>query len=180
MTTYDDDDFDNPQEAAAYYRDILKVRLGYKHTLEKQEATYGLATPPHVHTELEKVRTETRELRQHIKRLEGEAPPSNPPLSSALPIYNHPLPATFPANDWDSAAPEEAQFAVLQMINNFERQSPGHVKDTQVAEALQMPLADVRDHMDILEEQGYTKTANSHDGRGAMLTAHGRMRLRDS
>jgi hypothetical protein len=104
-------------------------------------------------------------------------PPPSPSIVSSLPRIYPPLPIILPANDWASAEPGVAQLAVLQMIHNFERESPGtYVNDTQVADALQMELQDVRDYMDLLEAAGDAKSANSHDGHAAMLTARGRMR----
>jgi len=54
------------------------------------------------------------------------------------------------------------------------------VDDTQIAEALQTELQDVRDSMDLLESAGHTETANSHDGYCALLTGRGRIWLRAS
>jgi hypothetical protein len=178
MTSYDDDDFDDPQEALAHYREVLKARQAYKRALEMQQAKYGLATPPHVQTDLENVRSEIRQLRQWIKQLEGGSPSPSTSTPSSLPIYSHPLPMEFPANDWQDA-PEAAMRAVLQTIHHFQQQSASaYVGDTQIAEALQMDLQDVRDYMDLLEAAGDTKSANSHDGHEARLTAQGRLRLR--
>jgi hypothetical protein len=182
-----DDDFDDPQEALAHYRELLKARQAYKRALQLQSAQYGLAAPPHVVTELEKVRAEIPQLRQKIKQLEGGAAPlSAPSTPIALPAYTHDdpalsgkLPMEFPAYDWEHASQEEAERAVLQTIHNIEQQSPStYVDDLQIAETLEMDLQDVRDYMDILEEEGLAKAANSHDGHSAILTARGRLRLR--
>jgi hypothetical protein len=80
---------------------------------------------------------------------------------------------------WRSMPPEQAKRAVLQTIYQSQHQLPNdYANDIFIAEVLQMDLQDVRDHMDALEEAGYTKTANSHDGHSAILTGRGRLWLR--
>jgi predicted transcriptional regulator len=82
---------------------------------------------------------------------------------------------------WEHIAPEQGQRAVLQTIHQIQRQSPHtYVNDTKVAEVLSMALEMVRDYMDLLEQNGYTQSANAHDGHSAMLTGRGRIWLRAS
>ena len=82
---------------------------------------------------------------------------------------------------WHTMSSEQVQGVVLRAIDQAQRQAPNDfVTDTHIAEALQMELQDVRDYMDIVEEEGYTKAANSHDGHSAMLTPKGRRWVRFS
>jgi hypothetical protein len=179
MAVYDEDEFDSLAEAIAHYRKLLKALQTRKQTLEIQAVKYGLAVPPHVATELEEARTTARQLSEKIKQLEGNTPPPNTPVTSSSPRIYPPLPITHPAHGWETAEPGVSEFAVLQMINNFERESPGtFVSDTQLADALKMDLQLVRDTMDILQLKGRTTAANTFGGKSAMLTATGRSALR--
>jgi DNA-binding IclR family transcriptional regulator len=47
------------------------------------------------------------------------------------------------------------------------------VDDTEIVEALGAPIEDVRRQLDILEEQGYTKEANTFGGHSAYISAKG-------
>jgi hypothetical protein len=176
MTVYDDDEFDSPEEALDHYRKLLAALRTHKRTLQVQLAEYGIAAPTHLRTEFDRVSSEIQQLRERIRQLKGGTPP---PLviTPSQPIITPPLPATYPAYDWANAEPGVAQLAVLRMLHNLGRASPGtYVNDTQLADALQMDLQDVRDYMDLLESAGDTMSANTFGGHAAMLTAAGRMR----
>jgi hypothetical protein len=183
MTVYDDDEFDSPQEAIAHYRELLRVLGKRKRALELQKAEYGIAVPAHVRTELENVNEEMQQLRNRIKQLEGGTPPL-PVITSSLPRIYPPLPAIYPANDWASAEPGIAQLAVLQMIHNLERESPGtYVTDMQLVHAMQMKLDEVRSCLHVLatNEDIYLEAQDDivfTSRFKAILTQQGRMRVR--
>jgi len=179
MAIYDDDEFDSPDEALAHYRKLLSALQTHRRTLKIQLAEYGIAAPTHLRTEFDRVSSEVQQLRERIKQLEGGLPPARLYTLSSESGSQILLPAMFPAGDWADESPNVAQRAVLQMIHNFEQQSPNSfVEDTQVAGALNMDMQLVQDCMDVLQSDGDTTAANTFGGRSAMLTAQGRFKLR--
>lgn len=74
----------------------------------------------------------------------------------------------------------ETLHLILTVISQFEGEKRNtFVADTQIAQELNIPVEDIRDYLDILEEGGKIRSANSFDGHSALLTALGRVTLRD-
>ncbi len=57
--------------------------------------------------------------------------------------------------------------------------SGAYSQDSTIAKKLGMPVEDVTDYMDILEQRGLTNASNSASGNCAALSPNGRMMLRD-
>lgn len=79
-----------------------------------------------------------------------------------------------------SSSTEKELRRVLQTIARFQEQHPNYyMDDTDIAKELSLSVQEVRDYLDLLEQQGKIQSANSHDGHSAVLTAKGRTELRD-
>ena len=74
--------------------------------------------------------------------------------------------------------PEEIRYKVLRAIDQVQRQYPSNfVNDEQIVEITGLDLRTVWDELDLLEAHRYTREANSHSGKSAMLEARGRRLL---
>lgn len=74
----------------------------------------------------------------------------------------------------------ETMRRIMEVISRFEGENRNtYVADAQISHELSLPVADVRDYLDILEREGKVRSANSFDGHSALLTALGRIALRD-
>jgi DNA-binding transcriptional ArsR family regulator len=68
----------------------------------------------------------------------------------------------------------ELRAAILLLLDERHRVDPSlTVDDTEIVEALGAPIDDVRRHLDILEEQGLTKEANTLGGHSAYISPKG-------
>jgi hypothetical protein len=75
-------------------------------------------------------------------------------------------------------AHHKRQRTILHTIDGIEQTAPNlYVLDTSIAETLGLSLQAVRDHLDILEQEGKIVSAHSHEHYQAKLTARGRMEL---
>lgn len=69
---------------------------------------------------------------------------------------------------------EERRTAILLLLDERHRRDPSTtVDDTGIAAALTLDLQEVRRQLDILESQGLTKPANTHEGHSAWISARG-------
>lgn len=69
---------------------------------------------------------------------------------------------------------------VLDSIAHLEGLHPGrYAEDKEIAKETGLEIQDVRDYIDILEDEAKVRTANSFDGYSAILTARGRLVLKD-
>jgi predicted nucleotide-binding protein len=72
------------------------------------------------------------------------------------------------------ATSDERRAAILLLLDDRYRQDPSTtVGDTEIAEALNLDLSDVRRQLDILEDDGLTKEANTHGGHSAWISPRG-------
>lgn len=68
----------------------------------------------------------------------------------------------------------ELRAAILLVLDEHYRADPSRtVDDTEIVEALDVPLQEVRRQLDVLEEQGFTKSANTFGGHSAYLAPKG-------
>src|SRR5262249_47604640 len=70
-----------------------------------------------------------------------------------------------------------AQRMVLQAIVDLSPNSVGFVTDSQIAQATQIAIADVRDWIETLEGEGLVNVAKITSGLSASITAQGRLAL---
>jgi predicted nucleotide-binding protein len=69
---------------------------------------------------------------------------------------------------------DKRRAAILLLLDDRYRQDPStSVGDTELAEILELDLPEVRRHLDILEERGLTKAANTHGGHSAWISPRG-------
>jgi hypothetical protein len=69
---------------------------------------------------------------------------------------------------------EQLRIEILIALEAHDRSgSPYYVGDEQLSEKLGAPVHEIRRQMDLLEAQGLTRTANSHDGRRARISPQG-------
>lgn len=69
---------------------------------------------------------------------------------------------------------KQLRAAILLVLDEQHRLQPYRiVTDTEIAEQLGAPIEDIRRQLDILEAEGYTKSANSSDGHRAWIAAKG-------
>lgn len=54
-----------------------------------------------------------------------------------------------------------------------------YIEDKEIAQELSLDIQDIRDYLDILGDEGKVKTANTFDGHAALLSAKGRIALKD-
>ena len=73
----------------------------------------------------------------------------------------------------------EVQQDILCMIPRLQERPNLYVEDYSIAARLELDLQEVRDHLELLEEEHLVDLAKSHSGFSAMLTARGRMTLRE-
>ena len=71
-----------------------------------------------------------------------------------------------------------AQRMVLQAILDLPKDSYGYVPDYQIAESTQIAIADVRDWIETLADEGYVEVAHTGVGLSASITAQGKLILR--
>lgn len=67
--------------------------------------------------------------------------------------------------------------AVISKLEGEDRNT--FVTDAEISQELNISIRDTRDYLDILEREGKIQAANSFDGHSALLTAFGRITLRD-
>jgi len=68
---------------------------------------------------------------------------------------------------------------VLNFIAQLEKRTPGqYVDDKVIAQESGLAIQDVRDWIDVLQDDGLVQTANSFAGHSALLTAKGRLLLK--
>jgi len=68
----------------------------------------------------------------------------------------------------------ELRAAILLLLDDRHRADPSRtVGDSEIAEALGAPIEELRRQLDILEEQGLTKAANSFESQSAYISAAG-------
>lgn len=69
---------------------------------------------------------------------------------------------------------EKVRVQILLWLEQHSRTgSPRFVTDTELSEAIGIPIQEIRRQMDILESQQLTVTANTHDGRRARISPEG-------
>lgn len=69
---------------------------------------------------------------------------------------------------------QEVRIQVLILLEQHSRTgSPRFLGDTELSEATGIPIEEIRRQLDILESQGLTRTAKSHDGRRARISPEG-------
>src|SRR5262249_13065821 len=71
-----------------------------------------------------------------------------------------------------------AQRMVLQAILDLPKDDAGYITDSQIAQATQIAITDVRDWIETLEGEGYVEIARTRAGLSVSLTAHGKLILR--
>jgi predicted transcriptional regulator len=75
--------------------------------------------------------------------------------------------------------PEEVRRFILQTIQDNQPSPGSNVQDSVLAEKIGLPVQDVRDHLDLLEEEDNVQLAKTTGGYGAWLTARGRLGLKE-
>ncbi|MGA7498026.1 MAG: toll/interleukin-1 receptor domain-containing protein [Isosphaeraceae bacterium] len=70
-----------------------------------------------------------------------------------------------------------SQKKVLQAISDLPKDAADSVMDTQIAQATDIAIKDVRDWLETLEEEGYVEVARTEAGLSASVTANGRLAL---
>jgi predicted nucleotide-binding protein len=72
------------------------------------------------------------------------------------------------------ATSDERRTSILRLLDERYRQDAStSVSDTEIAEVLHLDLPDVRRQLDILENRGLTKAANTHGGHSAWISPRG-------
>jgi pyrimidine deaminase RibD-like protein len=73
---------------------------------------------------------------------------------------------------------EPGRSAILRHLDTHAQTgSSAFVTEERLAQALHLPIAEVRRQLDMLEALGYTTTANTHQGRRARISPHGMLAL---
>jgi diguanylate cyclase (GGDEF)-like protein len=73
---------------------------------------------------------------------------------------------------------KELRAQILLALEQHSRAgAPSYVTDTELAEAMGAPVVEIRRQLDMLEEERLIKSANSHDGHSARISAAGSLKL---
>jgi DNA-binding MarR family transcriptional regulator len=73
---------------------------------------------------------------------------------------------------------DQIRAAILLAIEEFSQQQPhAFVDDQRIAKVLSLDVPTVQVHLDILEDAGLIRSANSMDGYAALLSPQGRLAL---
>src|SRR5690606_30011656 len=73
----------------------------------------------------------------------------------------------------------KVQQDILRVIPQRQERPNVYTADCSIAARLGLDLQEVRDHLELLEDEDLVDLAKSHSGFSAMLTARGRMTLRE-
>jgi hypothetical protein len=79
-----------------------------------------------------------------------------------------------------SSNTEIALRRILESIHRLSQKAPNqYIEDFQIAEELSLPVEDIKDYLDLLEQRDLIKTANAGNSYSALLNAKGRTFLKD-